>query len=136
MAAPNPLSPLSPTLLHLLQLGALTQSSILSFLETSLAQSPPEKSPSSSTTLPPKPLFDAQRNILAATGSLTEAVIDPSARLLEVSSQFFEARALHIVADLRVADILDESGEDGVTMEELATRTGVETRKLGGFLQY
>ncbi|KAI1145686.1 hypothetical protein F4825DRAFT_467132 [Nemania diffusa] len=71
-------------------------------------------------SLPPtKPLFDAQRTLLAPAGLLTELISEPQNRLLEVSSQYFEARALHMIADKRVPDILARSGDRGIDEEDV-----------------
>lgn len=109
----------------LLQLGALIQSSIVDYV--TLKQAPVEKSEG---TLLSKPCFDAQRSLLAAAGLITELISEPQNRLLEVSSQYFEARALHIVADARVPDIIARNGGDGVSVKQLAAEIGIEERKL------
>lgn len=80
--------------------------------------------------LPDRELFDHQRTLLAAAGTLTELVSEPQNRLLEVSSQYFEARALHIAADARIPNILAKHGESGVAIEALASEVGIESRKL------
>lgn len=106
---------------QLRQIGNLVQSSIdtvVNLNETSKGD------------LPAKPLFDAQRALLSAAGKLTELVSQPSTRILEVSSQYFEARCLHIVADKRVPDILAEAGNDGVHVDKIAKSVGIEARKL------
>ncbi|KAI5865030.1 S-adenosyl-L-methionine-dependent methyltransferase [Durotheca rogersii] len=108
----------------LLQLGGLIQSSIAQYVAQRHAPGKPEG------TLPSRPVFEAQRQLLSAAGSLVELVSDPSMRLVELSMQYFEARALHIVADKRVPDILDENGEKGLDIETLASRVGIESRKL------
>ncbi|KAI0103343.1 S-adenosyl-L-methionine-dependent methyltransferase [Nemania sp. FL0031] len=115
---------------RLLLLGDLIQSSIANYVK--LKHSPVEKNESS---LPAKPLFDAQRTLLAAAGLLTELVSEPQNRLLEVSSQYFEARALHIVADKRVPDILAKSGNEGVDIKTLASTVGIESRKLSRLMR-
>lgn len=80
---------------------------------------------------PPEwPLFDKRRTLLAAAGLLTELVSDPSNRLLEVSSQYFEARALHIAADARIPDLLSTSGSRGLHVQDLSSKIGIESRKL------
>jgi hypothetical protein len=109
----------------LLQLGGLIQSAIASYVAQ--RQSPQKEDEG---TLPSKPLFDAQKTLLSAAGLLTELVSEPRGRLLEVSSQYFEARALHIAADKRVADILAENGSSGVDVQSLAKKLGIESRKL------
>lgn len=109
---------------QLLQLSGLIQTSVANYV--SLKNSVSEKNEGS---LPSKPLFDAQRALLAAAGMLTELVSVPENRLLEVSSQYFEARALHIVADKRVPDIL-ASNKEGVDIQTLASAVNIEPRKL------
>ncbi|EED21056.1 O-methyltransferase, putative [Talaromyces stipitatus ATCC 10500] len=84
----------------------------------------------SKNSLPGRELFEARRTLISATGKFVELVASPSERLLEVSSQYNEARCLHIAASLRIADILAANGESGVTVEELSTRTGVQSQKL------
>lgn len=109
---------------QLLQLSDLIQKSVANYV--SLKNSAVE---SNEGTLPSKPLFDAQRTLLAAAGLLTELVSEPSNRLLEVSSQYFEARCLHIVADKRVPDIL-AANKAGVDIQTLASAVNIEPRKL------
>jgi hypothetical protein len=111
-----------PTFLKLLQLGALIQSSITTYLEHRNAKH---------DSLPSRPCFEAQRTLLAASGLLTELVIPPSNRILEVATQYFEARALHLVAGERIPDLLANSGEDGLELSKIATASGIEPRKMG-----
>ncbi|KAI1324237.1 S-adenosyl-L-methionine-dependent methyltransferase [Xylariaceae sp. FL0255] len=110
---------------RLLQLGDLLQTSIADYVALNRASVKQGKS-----LLPDKPLFDAQRTLLAAAGLLTELASEPSNRLLEVSSQYYEARCLHIVADKRVPDILDAAGDTGVDLNTLASTVGIEPRKF------
>ena len=111
----------SSTSAKLIQLGVLVQSALATLI-TSSAQS--------KDSLPPEELFNAQRTILSAAGMLTELVSTPSNRLLEVSTQYFEARALHIAAEKRVPDMLVDSDESGVAVEDLAKQVGIESTKL------
>ncbi|KAI0409179.1 S-adenosyl-L-methionine-dependent methyltransferase [Xylaria palmicola] len=115
---------------RLLQLGGLIQTSIANYVN--LKHSFVEKHES---TLPAKSLFDAQRTLLAAAGLLTELVSEPENRLLEVSSQYFEARALHIVADKRIPDILAKGGDAGVDIQTLGDTVGIESRKLSRIMR-
>lgn len=85
----------------------------------------------SEANLPSRALFEAQRTLLATTGKLVELISSPSSRLLEVSSQYNEARCLHIAAVLRIPDLLADHGGEGVPIERLAEKVGIETRKLG-----
>ncbi|KAI1132514.1 S-adenosyl-L-methionine-dependent methyltransferase [Nemania abortiva] len=110
---------------RLLQLGDLIQTSISNYVK--LKNSSIEENGS---TLPAKPLFDAQRTLLGAAGLLTELVSEPQNRVLEVSTQYFESRALHIIADKRIPDILAKSGDKGVDIKTLASAVGIEHRKL------
>ncbi|KAI1372049.1 S-adenosyl-L-methionine-dependent methyltransferase [Hypoxylon crocopeplum] len=115
---------------RLLQLSGLIQTSVTNYV--CLRHSYNDKDEGS---LPAKPLFDAQRALLAAAGMLTELVSEPQNRLLEVSSQYFEARALHIAADNRVPDILAKSGDAGVNIQTLASAVNIEARKLSRIMR-
>lgn len=81
--------------------------------------------------LPSHSLHEAQRTILAITGSLTELVSEPSLRILEVGCQYWESRALYIAAERRIPDRLHNAGDDGVSAKELGAMTGIEHGKLG-----
>ncbi|KAI1146766.1 S-adenosyl-L-methionine-dependent methyltransferase [Nemania diffusa] len=118
------------TSLKLLQLGGLIQDTIAQFV--TLRNSPGE---GNEGTLPSKPLFDAQRTLLSAAGMITELVSEPQGRLLEVSSQYFEARALHIVASHRVPDLIAKNEPGGLSIETLASQTGIESRKLSRLMR-
>lgn len=111
----------------LLELGSLIQSSIRNYIDTYRNV---EKTENVEDCLPTRAAFDAQRMLLSAAGKLTELVSEPRARLLEVSSQYFEARALHIIADRRIADLLATAGEDGFEIWKLENSVGIEGRKL------
>lgn len=119
---------LSNTDLQLLQLSGLIQTTVANYLA---AKNTPNHKPEGN--LPPKPLFDAQRTLLAAAGMLTELVSDPSSRVIEVALQQFEARALHLAAATRVPEILAEKGEKGCGIDEISKRIGVEKKKLCKF---
>ncbi|KAM5383754.1 hypothetical protein ACJZ2D_001743 [Fusarium nematophilum] len=133
---------------HLLQLGELIQTTIGQLVEsrrTSAASSSDEQhnstnSASAAADLPTWGIFNAQRALLAAAGTLTELVSQPENRLLEVSSQYFEARALHIAADARIPDLLAaaDGGVDngsGVAIDVLSAKVGIEPRKLSRLLR-
>lgn len=105
----------------LIQLRALLNSAISTLTASSGDESDP---------LPPKALFDAQRTVLSAVGMLTELVSTPSNRLMEVSTQYFESRALHIVAEKRIPDMLAGSDENGVSVKQLAKQAGCDALKL------
>lgn len=123
---------------QLLQLADITRNSINQIIAewAKLPSSSPKEdngADESEKTLPSHELFEAQRTLIAATGKLTELVSDPSSRLLEVSSQYNEARCLHIAAVLKIPDFLSESGNKGVSLEDVAKKVGIEKRKLGMF---
>ena len=111
----------NPTPAKLIQLRELLNSA----LSTLIASSGDEKD-----ALPPKAVFDAQRTVLSAAGMLTELVSTPSNRLLEVSTQYFESRALHIVAEKRIPDMLAGADEKGVSVKKLAEQAGCDALKL------
>ena len=66
---------------------------------------------------------------------LQAAISDPHVRLIEIGASFLEARALHIVAEKRIPDLLAKEGKDGVGIEELAQKIGLEALKLGEFMR-
>ncbi|KAI8932345.1 hypothetical protein NX059_010538 [Plenodomus lindquistii] len=109
------------TIKQLGQVGHLIQSSILTVVQLNETYQ---------GNLPSKALFDAQRTLLATAGKLTELISEPSVRVLEMSSQYFEARYLHIAAEKRIPDILAGSGNAGVHVDTIAKTIGVESRKL------
>ncbi|KIW81975.1 hypothetical protein Z517_05001 [Fonsecaea pedrosoi CBS 271.37] len=77
---------------------------------------------------------DAVKTILAALGSIESLVLDPHTRLLNLSMSYLIARALHVVADHRVAELLtlnhNKPEARGVSAEDLARTTGLEQGKL------
>ena len=105
----------------LIQLGVLVQSALATLITST---------ENGSDSLPPKALFEAQRTILSAAGKLTESASTPSNRLLEVSTQYFEARALHIAAEKRIPNMLVGFDESGVPVEDLAQQVGCDAAKL------
>jgi hypothetical protein len=104
-----------------IQLGVLVQSALATLITSNQDDT---------ESLPPKALFDAQRMILSAAGMLTELGSTPSNRLLEVSTQYFEARALHIAAEKRIPDLLAGFDDSGVAVEKLAEQIGCDAAKL------
>ncbi len=84
---------------------------------------------SESRSLPSRQLYEAQRTLLAAAGKLTELISEPSSRLIEVSSSFFEARALHVATEKCIPDIVRRR-DGGMPVKELGEAVGIEERKL------
>lgn len=122
----------APTATHietqkLVEVGNLIQSSIQAIVDEG-----PKQCPGASAT-PSWALYEAQRTIISATGSLLELVSDPSMRLMEFSGQYWESRALAIAVAKRIPDLLSSS-DHGVTLDEIASATGVEIGKLGKML--
>ena len=83
-------------------------------------------------SLPSRKLYEAQRTLLALTGTLTELIAEPSLRILEVGCQYWESRALYIAAERRIPDLLAAEGAtpDGVHVDKIGTGTGIESMKL------
>lgn len=67
---------------------------------------------------------------------LTELVSPPSNRLLEVPTQYFESRGLHIAASQHIPDLLAPAGDEGLDLETLAAKAGIEARKLGTYTAF
>ncbi|KAI0541762.1 S-adenosyl-L-methionine-dependent methyltransferase [Xylaria digitata] len=82
--------------------------------------------------LPTHAVYNAQRVLAAAAGSIEEIVCDPSLRILGFSSQYLESRALHIAAEHRIADVLDKQS---LHTSDIAQRIGIETGKLSRILR-
>lgn len=117
---------------RLLELADLIQNTAKVIInQWAVAEERPVKSHESESAIASPALFNAQKTLLSAAGLLTELVSDPSSRLLEVSSQYNEARALHIAAELRVADIIAKSPDQRASIQTLSEATGIERRKLG-----
>ncbi|RYP31586.1 hypothetical protein DL767_005695 [Monosporascus sp. MG133] len=85
--------------------------------------------------LPSHRLYGAQRILAAAAGSIEELVCDPSLRLLNFSTQYVESRALHIAAEHRIADLLEDARDSELHVQELAKTIGIETEKLSRILR-
>ncbi|KAF4225477.1 hypothetical protein CNMCM8980_008650 [Aspergillus fumigatiaffinis] len=74
---------------------------------------------------------NTQKTLPSTSDLLTELVSDLSSCLLEVSSQYNKARALHIVAELCVPDVITRKESQQVTVDELSEATRIEKWKLG-----
>ncbi|EAS33659.3 O-methyltransferase [Coccidioides immitis RS] len=85
--------------------------------------------------LPSARLWEAQRTIEAISGSVVELVCDPSQRIQQVLSLFFESRALFIAAERRIPDLLADVGDQGMGIDRLAVITGIENRKLSRIMR-
>lgn len=123
---------------QLVQLGALITENIKIITEEWDKERNTDLAPSdvirdSPKILPSRRLHQAQRTILAASGSLTELIAEPYNRLQEFASEIWEARALAVAVERRIADMLDEAGEKGLDTGTLSKKTGVEAAKLCQF---
>lgn len=122
---------------QLLQLSDLVSSNVRIVIDEWAKEYQSNARPGTSTDgdspqkIPSHRLHEAQRTILAVTGSLTELVSEPSLRILEMSCQYWESRALYIAAERRIPDWLHDAGDDGLTAKELGAMTGIEDAKLG-----
>lgn len=121
---------------QLLQLSDLLSSNVRIVIDEWAKEHHPNARAGTSTDggspqkLPSRRLHEAQRTILAITGSLTELVSEPSLRILEVGCQYWESRALYIVAERRIPDRLYDAGDDGLPAKDLGVMTGIEPAKL------
>lgn len=89
------------------------------------------------SSVPSHALHNARKRIQGAMGVCSELVLDPRARLMEMAIEFYEARALHIAAEVRVADILDSGDhEKGMSADEIGRRTGIKAHKIGEVFSY
>jgi hypothetical protein len=74
------------------------------------------------------------KTVLAAVGSLESLIVDPHERLLALSTSYTIARAVHIVAENNVAELLAQAGDGGLRAVDLARSTGIEEKKLCEYL--
>lgn len=114
---------------QLLQVSDLISTNIRRVIESWSAESNPSSS-HTSKILPSPALHEAQRTLLAATGTLAELVSEPSVRVLELGCQYWESRALYIAAERRIPDALADAQGASSTAKDLAGKTGIEARKL------
>ncbi|EPS43342.1 hypothetical protein H072_2599 [Dactylellina haptotyla CBS 200.50] len=110
---------------QLLDLSELIQTAVADY--AAAKSSKPENVEGS---LPSHALFEAQKILLSAAGMITALVSNPSLRVMEVALQHFESRSLHLAASLRIPEILEERGDAGCDIKDLAARVGVESKKL------
>lgn len=83
--------------------------------------------------LPSRRLYEAQRTLLALTGTLTELITQPSLRILKVGCQYWESRALFIAAERRIPDALaapDVDSSVGMSAQRLGEKKGIEHLEL------
>ena len=127
---------------NLLKASELLNQSVRTVIEEWSKEEQPRASLSGKVTdggtpkiLPSRKLHEAQRTILAITGTLTELVSEAPNRVIEVATQYWESRALYIAAERRLPDLLAAAGENGVSAQELGKATGIEYLKLSRILR-
>ncbi|KAI5923694.1 O-methyltransferase [Camillea tinctor] len=91
---------------------------------------PDDRYPHYGTDIPSHEAYNAGLVIKAAMGSIEELTSKPTIRLLEVAWSHINARCLHMAAELHVADILAEGGDEGVSIDTLSEKIGIEKHKL------
>ncbi|KIK53524.1 hypothetical protein GYMLUDRAFT_49298 [Collybiopsis luxurians FD-317 M1] len=85
---------------------------------------------------PSAEIFKARRTILAAMGVITDLVQSAPERLMEICSQFYESRALHVAVQNNVPELLSTaSPRDGVSLNQLCATTGMNKQKLARILR-
>ncbi|WQF87967.1 Putative O-methyltransferase domain, S-adenosyl-L-methionine-dependent methyltransferase superfamily [Colletotrichum destructivum] len=73
---------------------------------------------------------EARKRVIAATASLEAAVFTPQWRLGHLAHSYFVSRALHMVVEWEIPQLLATNGP--MSLDALAAATGVvDTRKLG-----
>lgn len=138
--APRPAADVAGDAKKLRLLAAMIQETVETVIEewsSKTNQTTVEKSSSVAQdefNIPSHKLYQAQRVLAAAAGSIEELVSDPSLRLIGFSTQYWESRALHIAAEHRLADLMEAGVEagasDGVHVNALAAEVGIEAKKL------
>ena len=125
-------SPRAKKLLALVDLVNKTSQTIINEWEKEDSLASATDVPRDSPSLPSWELYNAQRTILSACGAFSELVHDPQLHLLEMSVEYFEARALHVAAEHRIADILAQTDPamTGIYIGDLSEKVGIDARKL------
>ena len=80
--------------------------------------------------LPSVRLWEATKTIETISGAVVELVCEPNQRVLQILTQYFESRALFIAAERRIPALLAEAGAQGLDIDVLAVKTGIEASKL------
>lgn len=84
------------------------------------------------SSVPSLPLYNARRTIVGVCGMSTDLVQEPQSRLMEVAVGYVSARALHIAAEARLADILSNAdATSGIHLRDISQQTGINPQKLG-----
>jgi hypothetical protein len=118
---------------ELLRLSALLQEAALTIKDEWAKEdfSQQDDSKDNARILPSHKLWNAERTIEAVTGALVELVAEPHQRIQQILAEFMESRALFIAAERKIPDLLNEAGPDGMDIQTIAEKTGIERRKLG-----
>ena len=139
MTAPDSHSSKAQTLRSLIRLLVDYSEVVIAEWETEAQyETPaPDVKPETTSPLPSRRLYEAQRVIRGACGMVVDLVQDPRVRLFELSTCFALAQAFDTTVRAGVPDLLaradeDEGGRRGVSLAELSRRSGVDERKLGG----
>ena len=118
---------------QLLQVSELISTNIRKVIDAWADEASPSTDPSAASTsqiLPSPALHEAQRTLLAATGTLTELVSEPSVRVIELGCQYWESRALYIAVERHIPDLLASADGASLMADELSPKVGIEARKL------
>ncbi|OCH89739.1 S-adenosyl-L-methionine-dependent methyltransferase [Obba rivulosa] len=89
----------------------------------------------SNTYIPSAALFNARRTVVGACGMCADLVQDPRYRLMEIGISFYASRAMRIVCDARIADILADVGSEGMSIYNISKQTGIDEHKLARILR-
>ncbi|CAN9179538.1 unnamed protein product [Alternaria sp. RS040] len=94
-----------------------------------------DKSKDTARILPSHRLWNAERTIEAVTGAIVELVAEPHQRIQQILAEFMESRALFIAAERKIPDLLHGAGPNGLDIQTISERTGIERRKLARILR-
>ncbi|EED80501.1 predicted protein [Postia placenta Mad-698-R] len=86
--------------------------------------------------LPSAKLYQARRTLVGTCGMCIDIVQEPQSRLMEMAMDQYVARALHIAAEARIADVLAAiDPKEGMPITDIAKTVHVEERKLARVLR-
>lgn len=86
--------------------------------------------------VPSRELFDAQRTLVGACNMCIDIVDDPFNRIYDINLSVATSRALYIVIEAGIPDILDDvNAREGVSVSEISHRTTVNEADMGSYLR-
>ena len=122
-------------LLAIVDIITLTAHKLIDDWKVEDSASEPLDANASEFKLPSHGVYENSRTLIAASGSLNAAVVNPHGKLMATTLQYFEARSLHIATELDLPQVLASADPKvGMSINEIGKIVGVHPDKLGSWL--